>query len=215
MSVKGNARAYRGARRLRPHSWLFRQALTATLAFLVPVFGVLYFLTVPDGAWIVVLATQAATAVVLAVAAVLFFRSGIWVDERGITERGFFGTLIVAPIDSIGSIVMVRTYHGGGADTLPQLFVCGHDGSQLIRLRGQFWSAETMGIVRDALDVPVTDLPESVSSRQLLETHPGLLYWFERRPVLAAALFCTAVVCGGVLLYLGLAFFGITSSGLH
>jgi hypothetical protein len=207
--------APRGGTHLRPHNWLFRQVLTATLAFLVPVFAVLYFLTVPDGAWIVVLATQAATTVLLAIAAVLFFRSGIWVDEHGVTERGFFGTVISAPVGSIGSIVVVSTFHAGGADTVPQLFVCDHDGNQLVRLRGQFWSVETMDVVRRALDVPVVELTESVSTRQLLETHPGLLYWFERRPVVAAALFCVAALSCGALLYLGLGVFGITSSGLR
>jgi hypothetical protein len=213
--VSIGARPARGSRRLRPHNWLFRQGLAATLAFLVPVFAVLYFLTIPDGAWIVVLATQVATVALLSIAAVLLFRTGIWVDSEGITERGFFGTVVTVPIAAIGSIVVVHTYHGGSADTVPQLFVCDHDGNQLVRLRGQFWSVENMEVVRAALDVPVVELTESVSPRELLERYPGLLYWYERRPVLAAAVFCAATLAGGGLLYLGLALFGITSTGLR
>jgi hypothetical protein len=213
--VSAGRRPARESRRLRPHNWLFRQGLAATLAFLVPVFAVLYFLTIPDGAWIVVLATQVATVVLLAVAAILLYRTGIWVDQNGITERGFFGTMISVPVEAIGSIVVVHTYHGGSADTIPQLFVCDHDGNQLIRLRGQFWSVENMDIIRNGLDVPVVELSESVSPRELLEKYPGLLYWFERRPVLAAAVFCAAALAGGGLLYLGLALFGITSNGLR
>jgi hypothetical protein len=213
--VSAGRRPARESRRLRPHNWLFRQGLAATLAFLLPVFAVLYFLTIPDGAWIVVLATQVATVVLLAVAAILLYRTGIWVDQNGITERGFFGTMISVPVEAIGSIVVVHTYHGGSADTIPQLFVCDHDGNQLIRLRGQFWSVENMDIIRNGLDVPVVELSESVSPRQLLEKYPGLLYWFERRPVLAAAVFCAAALAGGGLLYLGLALFGITSNGLR
>jgi hypothetical protein len=213
--VSAGRRPARESRRLRPHNWLFRQGLAATLAFLLPVFAVLYFLTIPDGAWIVVLATQVATVVLLAVAAILLYRTGIWVDQNGITERGFFGTMISVPVEAIGSIVVVHTYHGGSADTIPQLFVCDHDGNQLIRLRGQFWSVENMDIIRNGLDVPVVELSESVSPRELLEKYPGLLYWFERRPVLAAAVFCAAALAGGGLLYLGLALFGITSNGLR
>ena len=213
--MSAGRRPARGSRRLRPHNWLFRQGLAATLAFLLPVFAVLYFLTIPDGAWIVVLATQVATVVLLAVAAILLFRTGIWVDQKGITERGFFGTMISVPVEAIGSIVVVHTYHGGSADTIPQLFVCDHEGNQLIRLRGQFWSVENMDVIRNDLDVPVVELNESVSPRELLEKYPGLLYWFERRPVLAAAAFCAAALAGGGLLYLGLALFGITSNGLR
>jgi hypothetical protein len=213
--VIAGRRPTRGSRRLRPHNWLFRQGLAATLAFLLPVFAVLYFLTIPDGAWIVVLATQVATVALLAVAAILLVRTGIWVDANGITERGFFGAMVTVPLEAIGSIVVVHTYHGGGADTIPQLFVCDREGNQLIRLRGQFWSVENMDLIREELDVPVVELTESVTSRELLEKYPGLLYWFERRPVLAAALFCAAALAGGVLLYLGLALFGITSNGLR
>jgi hypothetical protein len=205
----------RGARRLRPHSWLFRQGLGATLAFLLPVFGVLYFLTVPDGPWIVVVATQVATAGLLVFASTLFFRTGVWVDGASITERGFVGGLVTVPVEAIGSIVVVHTYHGGGADTLPQLFVCDHEGGQLLRLRGQFWSVDNMNIVRETLGVPVVELNQAVSSRELVERYPGLLRWFERRPVLAGAVFSAAALACGVLLYLGLAFLGITSTGLR
>jgi hypothetical protein len=60
------------------------------------------------------------------------------------------------------------------------------------------------------LDVAVTELSESVTPRELLEQYPGLLYWFERRPILAAAVFSASVLLGGSLLYLGLAAIGIS-----
>jgi hypothetical protein len=197
-------------RKLRPHPWLFRQGLVATLAFLVPTFGVLYFLTVPDGPWPMVIATQVFATVAVILACRSYFRVGIWIDQRGIAERGMLGRLTMMPTADIGSIVLVRTFEGGGAETVPQLFVCDHDGNQVIRLRGQFWSESDMRIVCDKLDVPVTRLNQSVTPRELLERYPGLLYWFERRPVFASALFSAAVLVIGTLLYLGLAALGIT-----
>ncbi|WP_188510443.1 hypothetical protein [Conyzicola nivalis] len=199
-----------GYRKLRPHPWLFRQGLVATLAFLVPTFGVLYFLTVPDGPWPVVVATQVVASVAIVLACRSYFRVGVWIDRRGIAERGLLGRTTTMQTADVGSIVLVRTFEGGGAETVPQLFVCDHDGNQVIRLRGQFWSESDMRIVCDELDVTVTELNESVTPRELLERYPGLLYWFERRPVLAAALFSAAVLVVGSLLYFGLAAIGIT-----
>jgi hypothetical protein len=198
-----------GYRKLRPHPWLFRQGLVATLAFLTPIFAVLYFLTVPAGPWLVVLITQIVASLLFALACAGYFGVAVWVDRRGIVERGFFGGMIEMTADQIGSVVIVRTYQGGSADTVPQLFVCDRDGKQVIRLRGQFWSIEDMRQVCDDLDVPITELNESVSPRELLEQYPGLLYWFERRPVFAAALFSACVVVGGVLLYLSLVGLGV------
>jgi len=210
MQVTRFGRAPAGYRTLRPHPWLFRQGFIATLAFLTPVFAALYFLTIPDGPWLVVVITQAVASLVFALACGSYFAVAIWVDKRGIVERGFFGGMITMPASDIGSVVLVQTYQGGSADTVPQLFICDHDGAQVIRLRGQFWSLADMRSICEELDVTVTELSESVTPRELLEQYPGLLYWFERRPVLAAGLFSACVVLGGSLLYLGLAALGVT-----
>jgi hypothetical protein len=198
--------------RLDPHRWLFRQALLATAAFLVPVFAVLYFLTIPDGPWVVVLVAQAVASLLFAYAAHSFRRVAVWVSRDGIAERGFFGRLVYLRVADIGSLVLVHTYHGGGADSLPQLFVCSPAGTQVIRLRGQFWSLENMRLIGSTLGVQVTEMAETVSARELLEQYPGLLYWFERRPALASVLFALSVIVGGVLLYVGLAWLGVTTS---
>ena len=198
--------------RLDPHRWLFRQALLATAAFLTPVFAVLYFLTIPDGPWLVVLIAQVVASLLFAYAAHSFRRVAVWVSRDGIAERGFFGRLIYLPVAEVGSLVLVHTYHGGGADSLPQLFVCNPAGKQVIRLRGQFWSLENMRLVGSTLGVQVTEMGETVSARELLEQYPGLLYWFERRPALASVLFALSVVVGGVLLYVGLAWLGVTTA---
>jgi hypothetical protein len=200
-----------GSIRLRPHAHLFRQALLSTLAFQIPVFAVLYFLTVPNGPWVAVLALHILTSVAFLIATHAYFRAAVWVDPTGIAERGFFGRLVYIPTSGIGSIVLVHTYHGGGADTLPQLFICDPSGRQIVRLRGQFWSIENMRLVGSTLGVQVTELAEAVSTRELLEQFPGLLYWFERSPLLGAVAFTGSVVVGGALLYLGLAWLGVTT----
>jgi hypothetical protein len=198
------------SKRLRPYQALLRQGMLTIAALLVPVFSVLYFFTIPEGPWVVVVITHAIATAVAITCVILYFRVAIWVDEGGITERGYFGGRNAICAKDIGSIVLVHTYAPGSAETTPQLFVCNHEGTQVVRMRGQFWSPESMKVVRETLDVPLVELSESVTVEQLLDQYPGLLYWFERRPVLAAVLFSAVVVIGGVLLYLGLLVLGIS-----
>ncbi|MET4583702.1 hypothetical protein ABIE21_003228 [Conyzicola nivalis] len=199
-----------GGERIRPLRRLLHQGLAAALAFLVPSFGVLYFLTVPNGPWPVVVAVQLVASLLLLLACWTYFRVAIWVSPERITERGFFGSLTSVPAEEIGAVVLAHTFHGGGADTVPQLFVCDEHGNQLVRMRGQFWSLEAMTAVADGLGIEPTDLGEPLSNRELLEQYPGLLYWFERRPYLAVVAFAGSVLVGGSLVYLGLASMGLT-----
>ena len=197
-----------GALRLRPNPRLFRQAIASLLAFAVPAFGVVYFVTIPVGAWPPVLVAQIVVSALFLVATWAFFRVGIWVHADAIVERGFFGAVIRVPSDDIGSTVLVQTYYGGGAETVPQFFVCDRDGRQLVRMRGQFWSAENMATVRDTLGVPTSELSEGVSTKDILEHYPGLLYWFERRPALAVGALGAILALGGTALYVGISLVG-------
>ena len=198
--------------RLRPHSYLLRRGVSAALAFLVPATAVLYFITVPEGPWIVVLVGEIMVLALLGLAIYRYQKVGVWVSPTSITEQGFFGRSHYEKND-LGSIVFVNTFHGGWVDTVPQLFVCDREGTQLLRLRGQFWSQETMRGVAATLDLPLTEIDAEVSTAELHEQYPGLLYWFERRPVLAASLFATTLIVGGIVLYLVLVALGVTASG--
>jgi hypothetical protein len=201
-----------GFTKLRPHRTLFRQALVATSAFLLPIVITLYFLTIPDGPWLVVLIVHALASLIFAIVSASYFMVGIWVDETGIAERGFFGRLDFYRRDEIKRIMLAKTFHGGGTDTLPQLFLCDENDQKLIRLRGQFWSLESMQQLSDILDIPITDLPAS-EMRDIHDQYPGLLYWFERRPVLAAAVFSAGTVVTGGLVFAILALTGNVPSG--
>ncbi|MCU1424877.1 MAG: hypothetical protein JWM51_1168 [Microbacteriaceae bacterium] len=198
--------------RIRPLARLLRQGLVAATAFFVPVFVVLYFLTVPYGPWVTVLIIQVFVSALIATAYVLYRRVAVWVSPCGVTERGFFGLENHLGIDEIGSIVLVQTYHGGGVETTPQLFVSDKSERRAIRMRGQFWSLEMMDLVRSTLKVPVTELTESLSSRELHARYPDLVYWFERRPVIAVLAFTVGVVVAGVAIFAGLELLGITST---
>lgn len=188
-------------RLLRPHSHLFRQGVTACVAFMTPVFAVLLSLTIPDGPWVATLVVMGLAAIAITLAAIAYFRAAIWIDPAGITERGFFGLRRHVPMAAIGSIVMAQTFDGSGPQSVPQLFVCDLDGRQVMRMRGQFWSRENMNLVIETLDVPFDPIADTLSARELRRDYPGLLYWFERHPGLAAlALIGTTAAVGALVL---------------
>lgn len=188
-------------RALRPHSFLLRQGLVASIVSLTPIFGVLYFLTIPNGPWAIVVATQAVATIAITLACSGYFAVAIWVAPGVIAERGFFGRKTRFEASDIGSILVAHTYASPDLTPIPQLFVCDHDGKQLVRMRGQFWSRESMDAVIEALPVPVTETDGPVSIADLRHDFPGLLYWFERHPIWAGLAFTGIVALfGGVLL---------------
>ncbi len=187
-------------RKFEPERALFRQGFIATAAFLTPVLIALYAITIPNGPWQVVVITQVLATIMVVVFTSLFFRTAIWIEPEGLRERGFFGRVHTVALADIGSVVIAETYTGGGTESHKQLFVCDHSGKQVLRMRGQFWSADDMKILLATLDVPKTTVDETVSRSELQRDYPGLLYWFERHPVLLALLFTAGTALFGTVL---------------
>ena len=166
---------------LRPHGHLLRQSTLSILAFFAPVFAVLYWLTIPLGEWIPVLVVQLIVMLAATVGIVGFLRTCVWVDDTGISERGFFGQVTSFPAAQVASVVVLELYQSGAIDTHPQLFVTGADGQLLVRMRGQFYSRGAMETVADELGAPVVRVPDPMTLTEFNRLRPELLYWFERR----------------------------------
>jgi hypothetical protein len=187
--------------RVRPYSSLFRQGLISSLIFMTTVFVVLYFLTVPDGPWALVVGVQAIVTVAISLAAVGYFSATIWVSRSEIVERGFFGGRHRFTVGSIDSIVLANTASSGG-EVIRQLFVRDAEGRQLVRMRGQFWSPESFDLVIRTLDVPVVKIEDVTTIRELRDQFPGLLFWFERHPVRAIIVMAVSTVAIGAGVYI-------------
>lgn len=167
---------------LRPSQDLFAHGIVAVLALTTPVFAVLYWLTVPDGPWLLVAGTHAVVVTAALLGVRSFFNTTITLGADGVVERGFFGRKTVVTAADVGSVILVQLYDGNTLDTLPQLFVTGRDGRLLIRLRGEFWPADEMERIAEELDAPILRYEESMTLTQLRRTSPELLDWFERVP---------------------------------
>lgn len=167
---------------LKPRGHLCPKAVLSIFALTTPVFAVIYWLTIPSGAWpiVVVLHLIALVASILAVSA--YFNTAVTVGPQEITVRDCLARTRTRTVtaEDVGSIVLLDLYEMNTLDTAPQLFVCDHAGRPLLRMRGQFWAQSSMQQVIEAFDCPVTAPPESVSLSDLRRTSPELLHWFER-----------------------------------
>ncbi|MGV8895338.1 MAG: hypothetical protein ACOH10_02675 [Rhodoglobus sp.] len=184
--------------RLRPHSYLLPRGLAALAVFFVPVFGALYYITSPLGPWPAVLCTQIVATLIVGLAIVRYLRAFVRVDPTSISERAFFRNLTTFDKGEIGSVVLVNTSYAAQPDGVPQLFVRGHDGKILVRMRGRFWSRTDMDLVAATLDVPLISKAEIMSTKEILHEYPDLGYWYERRPMLGVLAFLAAIVATGV-----------------
>jgi hypothetical protein len=187
---------------------LLTRGILAALAFIGPVFGVLYVIVLPDGPWLAVVITQIAATLLAGAGAIGYFRSAIWIgpDSSLVTERGFFGQVTSFTKDDAESILLAEVYTSDGSESRPQLVVFGADNNRLLRMRGHYWTRKDMDIVAAAIDVPAHSLPETVSMGELRSDYPHALYVLERHPVLVAAVAVlgTVVTAVGLLLVLDL-----------
>jgi len=58
-----------------------------------------------------------------------------------------------------------------------------------------------METVLSTLEVPKEARDHSLSTQEIRDEYPGLLYWFERRPVLAALVFTGGTAVVGAIVY--------------
>lgn len=152
------------------------------IALTAPVFAVLYWLTIPHRQWLIVLAAHLLVMGLSALVGWGYAAASVRVSPEGLHERGFFGRNRSYPLNEIGSIVLLETYRDSALDSQPQLFVCGHDGRTLLRMRGAFWQRADMDALPEILDVPVHVVDGTFTMSELRRTRPELLYWFERFP---------------------------------
>lgn len=191
----------RADRILRPIAQLHGQTRVVTAALLIPVFAAVFWFSIPRGTWPRVLVALLVVTAVYTVAAYLFSRVSIKIGGDFVSERGFFSAKRV-PGKRIESVLIVTTYRGQSLDTVPQLFLLDAYGEALLRMRGQFWSNDSIEAVASAFDVPVRRVDEPLTRAGLRRDHAPLLYWFERWPWLGALVLAGAIATLSLVLIL-------------
>lgn len=168
---------------VRVRQGLLAQGIVALLALSVPILIVLYWLTIPTGAWVWVLLAQAVVLAAIAFATVRFLRVRIGVTPTHLIERRFFFGTTRIPLESIARVVMLEMHRTMASQSRLQMFVLDKGGLPLLRMRGEYWSRNSINQIASHLTMaPIEHVDHPVTLDELQSTRPEMLYWFERRP---------------------------------
>lgn len=185
--------------RIVPRRSLLVSALVSIIVVVVPVSAVLYWFAIPrgQGPWIGLM-----QAIVVVVGLILMWRQ-LTVDtvvaDGELRGRGIFSPMVRVPLEQIATVDVVPTYVGQSAETVPQVLVRDADGRRLFRLRGNFWHAQDLTTLTEALPVPAHVATEPMSLPEFFAAYPGSAYWFENRPWLMAGLLAIVIAaCIGI-----------------
>jgi hypothetical protein len=167
----------------------------------IRIVATLVTLGLPSGSWPITVVAEGITLVLLGFGYYLFQTTYPVVSATHFTERGFFGRPVITPISEVRSTVIAHTTSTSPSETLPQLIVRNAHGQRILRMRGVFWTEESIRAAAAALGTPLDEPVDPVTSKQFFELYAGSAYWFENRRGVAIGIIVLAVVaCVGIVL---------------
>lgn len=184
---------------LRPRSTLIRDGAVSMLALTLPILGAMFWIDLPGQVWLLVTMLGIIVLMLGLGLARRLSRAGLWVTEEEVAARGCFGGLDRIPLDRLATVVAIQPDAGFERRGVDHLFALGHDGQLLLRMHGHVWSRTAMQGLAEQLGVPATVIDDVDLGMHFMRNHPELLYWFERRPLLARLLTGTAAVSSVLL----------------
>ena len=197
VAKKGN-----GEVRLRPRRGLLWSGVLVLVIVPLPIVATLITLGTPSEFWPIALIGGAISFIVFFIGLYLFRTTEIVISSTQIIERGFFSRAVSTPISAVNSLVLAHTFSVSSSETLPQLIARNDRNDRILRMRGIFWTEQTMREAAAAIGSPLEEPVDAVTSRQFFEQYSGSAYWFENRPglgviiVIAIGLACIVVVLG-------------------
>ena len=190
-----------GDLRLRPRLGLLLSGVLVLIIVPLPIVATLITLGLPNGSWPIALICGAISIVVFFTGLYLFHTTEIVISPTQITERGFFSRSTSTPISEVNSLVLAHTFSSSSSETLPQLIVRNYHDDRILRMRGIFWTEQSMREAAAAIGSPLEEPADAVTSRQFFEQYSGSAYWFENRRGLGVALVAViGLTCIGVVL---------------
>lgn len=185
--------------RVRPRTSLIRSAAVSMLVAMVPASVALYAVAIPAGRWMQVLVAQALVVAACVVVGARQLQLVTEVDDRELRGNGIATPMVRVRLDDIERVHLVRTLIHGGSEETMQLLVTDAEGRRLFRLRGNYWPADALERVAEALPVPPSHHRDPVPIAEFWRAHPGSAYWFEdRRIVRILTPICVLLVASGI-----------------
>ncbi|QNE45805.1 hypothetical protein F1C58_02020 [Glaciihabitans sp. INWT7] len=186
---------------LRPRRSLLRSGILIFIIVPIPIVATLITLGLPSGSWRVSAITEALVIVLFFVGLYLLRTTYVVISADHFTERGFFRRPVVTPISEVSSMVLAQTFSSSSSETLPQLILRNARGERILRMRGIFWTEESMRQAAAAIGTPLEEPAEPLTPKQFFELYSGTAYWFENRRGLAiAVIVLIGLVCVGIVL---------------
>ena len=190
-----------GDLRLRPRLGLLLSGVLVLIIVPLPIVATLITLGVPGGSWPIALICGAISIVVFFTGLYLFHTTEIVISSTQITERGFFSRSTSTPISAVNSLVLAHTFSLSSSETLPQLIVRNDHNDRILRMRGIFWTEQSMREAAAAIGSPLEEPADAITSRQFFEQYSGSAYWFENRRGLGVTIVAViGLACIGVVL---------------
>ncbi|GAA1703698.1 hypothetical protein GCM10009792_24820 [Microcella alkalica] len=185
---------------VRPRRRLLRDGLLA-IGLVLIVLGAPLLLTVPNGNGPVVIAAAGVVVVLCVIGVLDFARAAITITEGELVKRAFLTPPFRVPLDRIESVHVLEVYPSGTTRSVPQLLALSAEGERLFRMRGQFWTRNAIDQVAEATKAVVIRSDEPLTQKEFHDQWQQAAYWYENRPVLAAAGFTGAVVVAAAIVY--------------
>jgi hypothetical protein len=186
--------------RIRPRGSILNTAVVTMLFVTSPLFGALYWFTIPSGTWVEVLAAHVVVVVACVIVGARQLSLFTEVRDGRLRGNGIFSPLEQVAFERIARVDLVDTYVGLAPVPVRQLLVRDADGARLFRMRGNFWHDGDVEKLAAALPIAPVSTTEPLDLRDFLRNYPGSAYWFEGRPVVT-----TAAIALGVLAIAGVA----------
>jgi hypothetical protein len=169
---------------VRVRRGLLAQGILALLALSVPIMIVLYWLTIPAGTWGWVGAAQVLVLLIVLITAYRYTRVSVTVTPTTIIEVRFFGGENRTNIADIDRVIMLEMHRTMASQSRLQMFVLNVGGRPLLRMRGEYWSRNSINrIAAQLTTAPIEHIDHPVTLDELQTSRPEMLYWFERRPI--------------------------------
>lgn len=166
---------------LRPRERIVSHAIIAALALFIPLFLVLYWLSIPRQTWPFVLEIQCGFTALGVIFALGVSKMVLSVTPDRLSVRSLLGRETHVATADIDSLVLVELYQSGTVDCLPHLYLLDSAGDVLVHLRGQVWSRSTLESVIDEIDVAVLRPPAPLTVAELGQLRPQLVRGLARQ----------------------------------
>ncbi|HEY8589377.1 MAG TPA: hypothetical protein VIL55_07490 [Naasia sp.] len=182
---------------IRPVRARWLDGWVAFAALTVPVFAVLYILTVPTGGWPPILLAHLVLVALFAAVELRLRNSRIRLTPTTIEERAYVQSEVRTPADQVAGVVLLDLYRGTSDGTNRQLFLVDAAGRTLLRMRGQLWDPAHLRAVATFYRVPITQAPVALTWKEARRSRfAGNFERWERHPRIVAGV----VAVSGILL---------------